>query len=377
MLIFEHVSFNYGYGAPLRRRARGAGQGRAGRPRWGERAKRGGRADRGENLERADRLNRAESAEHAGRPGCAEHAERLGRAKSAGHADRPNRPGRAENHAGGAVHGREPASPPPERILGATISDVSFRLGEGEFAALMGENGAGKSTLCRLCNGLLLPDSGSVTACGLDTRGARTSAIAANVGFLFQNPDRQLCQNTVRDEIMFGLGLAMPNSAESERAQRCDETLGLFGLDGARDPFGLSRGERQLAALASVLACRPRLLVLDEPTTGLDYRECMGIMSAVKRLQRAGASILMITHDMEVALDFAERALVLSRGRLIFDGRMKDVMRDAGVLGEASLLPAQIPSLALELGESFDGVSTVEEMADTAERLARRNGWRG
>ncbi|MDR1062081.1 MAG: energy-coupling factor ABC transporter ATP-binding protein, partial [Clostridiales bacterium] len=194
---------------------------------------------------------------------------------------------------------------------------------------------------------------------------------AAGVGFLFQNPDRQLCQNTVRDEIMFGLDLTMPGSAEPERRRRCDETLELFSLDGARDPFGLSRGERQLVALASVLARKPRLLVLDEPTTGLDYRECMNIMAAVKRLQQAGTAILMITHDMEVALDFAERALILSRGRLICDGRMKDVMKDAGLLGAASLLPAQIPVLALALGAEFEGVCTVGEMAGRAERLSR------
>jgi energy-coupling factor transport system ATP-binding protein len=258
------------------------------------------------------------------------------------------------------------------RLLGATISDVSFRLGEGEFAALMGENGAGKSTLCRLCNGLLLPDSGKVTACGRDTRAARTSDIAADVGFLFQNPDRQLCQNTVRAEVMFGLELTMPGAAEPERRRRCDETIELFSLDGARDPFGLSRGERQLVALASVLARRPRLLVLDEPTTGLDYRECMNIMAAAKRLQQAGTAILMITHDMEVALDFAERALILSRGRLIRDGRMKDVMKDAASLGAASLLPAQIPALALALGEEFEDVCTVGEMADRTERLSGR-----
>jgi energy-coupling factor transport system ATP-binding protein len=247
------------------------------------------------------------------------------------------------------------------------ISDVSFEIGGGEFVALLGENGAGKSTLCRLCNGLLKPTSGSVSVDGHDTRHTKTSEIARSVGFLFQNPDRHICCNTVRGEILFGLENTIPDPAE--RKVRADELLELFSLDGERDPFGMSRGERQRTALASVIAPGPNLLILDEPTTGLDYRECMTTMEIVSRLNKEGTTVLMITHDMEVAADFASRALVLSKGLLIGDETVRDIMKNRAVLDEASLLPAQIPAFAMALGEEFADAFTIDEMAEIAGKL--------
>jgi energy-coupling factor transport system ATP-binding protein len=227
------------------------------------------------------------------------------------------------------------------------ISDVSFEIKAGEFVALLGENGAGKSTLCRLANGLLKPSSGTVIAGEHDTRRVKTSVIARSIGFLFQNPDRQLCRNTVREEISLGLLSDMSDRAEARR--RCDEMLALFSLDGNRDPFSMSRGERQQAALASVLASRPRLLILDEPTTGLDYRERGKTMEIISRLNGEGTTILMISHDMEITADFARRALVLSHGKLLADGGIREIMRDRLLLETASLLPAQMPALAMML----------------------------
>lgn len=256
---------------------------------------------------------------------------------------------------------------------GAAISGVSFEIGRGEFAALLGENGAGKSTLCRLCNGLLRPSSGRVTVCGHDTARTRTSALAKRIGFLFQNPDRQLCKNTVREEVELGLEYAVAD--EAERARRRDAALDLFGLDGDREPFGLSRGERQKVALASVLAPEPDILVLDEPTTGLDYRECCAVMGVISRLNAVGGTILMVSHDMEVVADFASRVLVLSGGRLIGDGGVRETMRDSRVMNEASLLPAQIPSLAMrisDLGGEFASAFTIDEMAGAAENARGR-----
>jgi energy-coupling factor transport system ATP-binding protein len=255
----------------------------------------------------------------------------------------------------------------------SVLRGLSFEMGEGEFAALLGENGAGKSTICRLCNGLLKPSSGTVRVGGRDTREIKTSVLSRSVGFLFQNPDRQLCRNTVREEIVFGLEYAMPGAPASEAQSRCDEMLELFDLEGSRPPFALSRGERQQVALASVLARRPPLLILDEPTTGLDYRECMNIMDIIVRLHKAGTTILMVSHDMEVVADFAERALVLKGGSLIADGRVRHIMKNGGLLEEASLLPAQIPALALRVGKGFEDVFTGDDMADTAEKLAGKN----
>ncbi|MDR1398837.1 MAG: energy-coupling factor ABC transporter ATP-binding protein [Treponema sp.] len=240
------------------------------------------------------------------------------------------------------------------------IRDVSFEIDAGQFVALVGENGAGKSTLCRLCNGLLKPSSGTVTLDGKDTRNARVSDLARTVAYLFQNPDRQICQNTVRDEIMFGLEYVVSDTEEQSR--RCEQMLSLFALDGRREPFSMSRGERQQLALASILAREPKVLILDEPTTGLDYRECMFIMEIISHLHKKGATILMISHDMEVVADFADRALVLSKGRLIGDDTVRALMKNRALLSEASLLPAQIPALALELGAGFEQVFTIDDM---------------
>ncbi|MDR2798902.1 MAG: energy-coupling factor ABC transporter ATP-binding protein [Treponema sp.] len=252
-----------------------------------------------------------------------------------------------------------------------TIQEVSFEILPGEFVALLGENGAGKSTLCRLGNGFLKPSSGTVRLQGRDTKTIKTSIAARSVGYLFQNPDQQLCQNTVREEILFGLEYALGDTEDlaAEKERRCKEMLELFSLDGNRAPFGMSRGERQQVALASVLARRPPLLILDEPTTGLDYRECMTIMGIIARLHQEGTAILMISHDMEVVMDFAERGLVLSQGRLIEDGPIKDIMKNQALLHEASLLPAQIPALALAFGLGFEGVYTVDEMYALVEHL--------
>jgi len=247
------------------------------------------------------------------------------------------------------------------------LENISFEVTRGEFIALLGENGAGKTTLCKLANGLLKPTAGKVLVAGEDTRSVKVSRIARNVGYLFQNPDRQICRNTVREEILFGLefalaGFSKGNELETEKNLRCEEMLALFKLDGNRDPFGLSRGERQQCALASVLARRPELLILDEPTTGLDYRECMTIMEIIAALNAGGTTVFMITHDMEVAADFAQRAMVLSNGKLIGDGPVRQILKDKPLLDRASLLPPQIAALALRLGEKFGNVFTLDEM---------------
>ncbi len=145
--------------------------------------------------------------------------------------------------------------------------------------------------------------------------------------------------------------------------QRLDNVIAYFGFDPAANPFRLSRGERQKLALASVIAAEPEVLVLDEPTTGLDYSECMQIMNIIRQLNEKGITVVMVCHDMEVVLDFARRVLVLSEGRLIADGETREIFRQEEVLRRASILPPQITQLALRLGEGFEQVFTVEEMA--------------
>ncbi len=245
--------------------------------------------------------------------------------------------------------------------LEPVINDVSCQINRGDFVAVIGENGAGKSTLSKLCNGLLKPLSGRVTVDGQDTRTTRTSKLARSIGFLFQNPDRQLCQTAIRGEIMFGLECVLVDDA-GLRKKRCADILEQFGFNGDADPFTLSRGDRQRVALASLLACRPEVLILDEPTTGLDYRECTQIMELIRDLNEHGTTIIMVSHDMEVVQDYAKRILVISNGALIGDGATAEIMRQPDLLAAASVAPAQITALALRLGQGFEKVFTVEQM---------------
>ena len=251
------------------------------------------------------------------------------------------------------------------------LSNMSFSVGRGEFVALLGPNGTGKSTSLRLADGLLQPASGTVRVDGVSTAQVRTSDLARKVGFLFQNPDRQICQNTVRDEVAFGLRTLC--GADDPRVDaRTEEVLELLHLDGEVDPFNLAKGQRQAVALAGLIAVEPELLLLDEPTTGFDYSECMEMMGHIQRMNEAGTTVLMVCHDMEVVLDFAKRVLVLEGGHVIADGPTREVFQRRDVLERASLLPPQICELSQLLAPehpALAGIYGVDEMADAIARL--------
>ena len=249
------------------------------------------------------------------------------------------------------------------------LKGVSFTIRDGEFVAFVGTNGAGKSTTMRLMNGLLKPDAGQVLIDGVPTSDLRTSELARRVGFLFQNPDSQICCNTVREELLFGfkaLGLDGPD-ADS----RVDAIVEEFAFDPDDDPFLLNRGARQLLALASIVVLAPPVVVLDEPTTGLDYRECVKVMDIIRRIHERGTTVIMVCHDMEVVADYAARCIVMSGGEVVDDAPTFDVLRNRETLERASLVPPQIVELSLELGREMphlaDGpvgrANTLDEMA--------------
>ncbi|MBE6723808.1 MAG: energy-coupling factor ABC transporter ATP-binding protein [Ruminococcaceae bacterium] len=247
---------------------------------------------------------------------------------------------------------------------GQTVSDLTFHIQKGEFVALIGENGAGKTTTVKLIDGLLRPTSGRMLVNGMDTVKSKVSERARQVGFLFQNPDRQICKNTVRDEIAFGLRAVWGRGEAAKIDERVKELLDLFSFRGDEEPFSLSRGQRQQVALASTLAVKPAVLILDEPTTGLDYRECTKIMEFIRNLNETeGTTVVMVCHDMEVVLDYARRALVMAGGRLLADGPVREIFRDADLMARASLLPPQIIQLSGRLGGRY-------ALADDAETLA-------
>lgn len=249
-----------------------------------------------------------------------------------------------------------------------TIHEVSFHVNKGEFAAIIGSNGAGKTTVSKLTMGLLKPTEGTVTVAGLDTRKAKVSQIASHVGFLFQNPDRQICQGTVREEIAFGLKM-VSHKSEEEINEKVEEVINTYGFRGEDAPFSLSRGERQRVALASLIALSPEILILDEPTTGLDYKECMQMMHAIQQLNAKGVTVLMVCHDMEVVLDFADRVLVMAQGKVIADDSARAIFRNPKAMEAASVLPPQIIQLSMNLGGMFAEADHVSDMV----RLLKQN----
>ena len=248
------------------------------------------------------------------------------------------------------------------------LRDVSFRIPDGDFVAFVGTNGAGKSTTMRLVNGLLKPSSGQVLIDGVPTMQLRTSQLAAKVGFLFQNPDRQICCSTVREELLFGFRAQGRANAEAEA--KVDAMIERFGFDGDAEPFLLNRGTRQLLALASIIVMEPPVVVLDEPTTGLDFRECAKVMDVIAELNAHGTTVIMVCHDMEVVADYAQRVIAMTAGQVVADGETFAVLRDRDVLARTHLLPPQVVDVALRLAE--DGAVTAASpvaLADTLDEM--------
>ena len=248
------------------------------------------------------------------------------------------------------------------------LRDVSFRIPDGDFVAFVGTNGAGKSTTMRLVNGLLKPSSGQVLIDGVPTTQLRTSQLAAKVGFLFQNPDRQICCSTVREELLFGL--RAQGRADAEAQAKVDAMIERFGFDGDAEPFLLNRGTRQLLALASIIVMEPPVVVLDEPTTGLDFRECAKVMDVIAELNAHGTTVIMVCHDMEVVADYARRVIAMTAGQVVADGETFAVLRNRDVLARTHLLPPQVVDVALRLAEdgAVEAASPVA-LADTLDEM--------
>jgi energy-coupling factor transporter ATP-binding protein EcfA2 len=231
------------------------------------------------------------------------------------------------------------------------LRDVDLRFAPGEFAAIVGNNGSGKSTLMKLLVGLLKPTAGRIVVDGTDTRGARVSALARRVGFIFQNPNDQLFANTVADEIRFGLRNLGLSPAEVE--ERLQATLARFGLQPVQDTFPrfLSRGDKQKVCIAAVVAMRPRILLLDEPTTGQDHRDSQAIMELARGLNEQGITVLLVTHDLINVAAYTRRTVVLRDGVVVRDGTTAAVMSDLDLLASCSLAPPQIVRLALRVAD--------------------------
>lgn len=242
----------------------------------------------------------------------------------------------------------------------ANVKNLNVNIHKGDFTAIIGSNGAGKSTFSKLCNGLLKPSAGDVLVLDKNTKKEKVSNLAKHIGFLFQNPDRQICCGTVREEIAFSL--RNNKVPEAEIKTRVENTIKEFGFNPDTEPFNMSRGQRQRLCLACLIALNPEILILDEPTTGLDYRECMEVMDKIRQLNENGTTVIMVCHDMEVVLDFAKKIIVMNRGEILGEGPARSVLADDTLLNKARLLPPQIAQVAKLLGPGFEGIFTDDEL---------------
>ncbi|MDD4567212.1 MAG: energy-coupling factor transporter ATPase [Methanoculleus chikugoensis] len=201
----------------------------------------------------------------------------------------------------------------------AAIRGLDLEIASGEIVAVAGDNGSGKTTLVKHFNGLLRPTEGSVTVDGLDAGIVPIAQLARHVGLVFQNPDTMLFAETVADEVAFGLRNIDPGASE-EPVDAALREVGLLHRKTAY-PRSLSRGERQRLAIACVIAMKPKIIVLDEPTTGLDARESGRIMEILGRLRQDGHTIVMVTHDIRLGAEYADRIVRMEQGRVIRDSR--------------------------------------------------------
>jgi energy-coupling factor transport system ATP-binding protein len=241
------------------------------------------------------------------------------------------------------------------------LDSVGLSIRPGEFVAIIGQNGSGKTTLAKQMVGLLRPGTGRVLIEGRDRTTLRPAETAQQLGYVFQNPDHQIFAATVEDEVAFGpRNFGLPPEAVAER---CAEVLNAVNLERERerDPFVLGKGERQRLAVASVLALRPRLLILDEPTTGLDYGEQRRMMKLVSDLNGAGIAIVIITHTPWLVAAYARRAVLMRRGRVLFDGPVREFFADEELLRSSSFRPPEVTAL----GRRFGVIAlTAEELVD-------------
>lgn len=243
------------------------------------------------------------------------------------------------------------------------LDDVSLEVEPGSITFVIGSTGSGKSTLLRIMGGLSDPESGTAL---LDEKPIR----AGEVGLVFQQPESQLFAETVVDDIAFG-PRNFGKTEDEARVIAC-EMLEMVGLDvesyATRSPFSLSGGEARRVAIAGVLALSPRYLLLDEPTAGLDGFGRSFVHDLLKRLRLQGVGIVVVSHDIDEFLGYADDVMLLLRGRCVWQGRAKEVIEDPGHFGDAGLAVPPILAIQAIVAERVASLCGVDEANDDVER---------
>lgn len=257
------------------------------------------------------------------------------------------------------------------------LEDVSFRLEPGEFAAIIGHTGSGKSTLMQQLNGLLRPDSGKITVgevCITDPS-TKMTEVRRKVGLVFQYPEYQLFEETVVKDVAFGPKQVGMTGEELDRV--VEESIRLTGLDyeevKERSPFELSGGQKRRVAIAGVLAMKPEILILDEPTAGLDPSAHRDVLELIRRIHRQERmTILLVSHNMGDIAELADRVLVMNRGRLVMNGAPAEVFARGKQLREMGLGQPQAMEFMERLKERMPGIDAAPlSIEDAAKEICR------
>lgn len=257
------------------------------------------------------------------------------------------------------------------------LEDISFQLEPGEFAAVIGHTGSGKSTLMQQLNGLLRPDSGKITVgevCITDPS-TKMTEVRRKVGLVFQYPEYQLFEETVAKDVAFGPKQVGMTGEELDRV--VEESIRLTGLDykevKERSPFELSGGQKRRVAIAGVLAMKPEILVLDEPTAGLDPSAHRDVLELIRRIHRQERmTILLVSHNMGDIAELADRVLVMNRGKLVMNGTPAEVFSRGEPLWEMGLGLPPAAEFMERLKERMPGIDAAQlSIEDAAKEICR------
>jgi energy-coupling factor transport system ATP-binding protein len=254
------------------------------------------------------------------------------------------------------------------------LNDINLAFMEHEFTALIGQNGCGKTTMLKNISGLARPLRGNILLRGRDTADMDIADIAAEIGFVMQEPDRQLFESTVYDEVAFALKHAPHGRkpAKNQIREKAEEALSMVGLLDKRDDFppALGRADRIKTVFAAILAMGPKIIMLDEPLAGQDQRGCRLIMDILANLHRQGYTILIVTHNMSVIAEYAQRLVVMKDGAVFMDGEPRKIFTRTAELAQAGILPPQITRLSQALRKRIPLEEDALSPAELASMLA-------
>ena len=229
------------------------------------------------------------------------------------------------------------------------LKNINFVVENNEFVAIIGQNGAGKSTLLKNLTGILKPTVGAVLIDGLNTKNISVSRLSSKLGFVLQNPDRQLFADTIYEEVAFGPRNLKLDKEEIE--SRVTHALEVTGLLEHKDKFppSLSTGERAKVVIASVVAMKPDVIIFDEPTTGQDYKGCYQIMNIAREFYNIGHTVIFVTHHMALVAEYATRTIVFCKGEILLDDTTENVFAHPEILKKSYIVPPQITQIGQEL----------------------------